>query len=423
MNTGFRVHLLVSGLLLVSCLVGPVAGISLGIDWEQTPVLADNTFSGVTLTPNGSIVYSGGSQMLVRSWDGNFHWGGQPGFIAAMSDDGKYVVTSTGSTVTLLNASGTQVWSRNMDGQIRAVAVAPNGTFVITADDRGNYNSWAPNGDFYARNKTDVVKQLAIAPSGDLVVATTEAGIRFFTPGLEPVWSDSRPGNLEEYITISADGSTVITAGGPRLSSHTSKGVLNWQADVTNTAVNDVACSEDCSLIVVGSQDNTVQGLDRYGKNHWTYQTGQWTNAVGVSRSGSVIAAGANDGTLFILDHSGKLLTQRKLDGRIQVRSVAVSRDGSRIVAADQYNLYGLSMIGISGSDAMSDTTFVAATLNPVPKTTIPATASGTLPPEVTMPEEARPVPVTTTQQSPVGLWIIVPVLAGALYLVRRQKP
>jgi WD40 repeat protein len=421
MITGFRVHLLVSGLILASCLVGTVAGVSLGIDWEQNPVLTDNTFSGVTLTPNSSIIYSGGSQLLVRSWDSNFHWGGQSGFIAAMSADGGYVVTSTGSTVTLLNASGTQIWSRNMDGQIRAVAVAPNGTFVISADDRGNYNSWGPNGDFYARNKTDVVKRLAIAPTGNLVVATTERGILFFTPGLEPVWTDSRAGNLDEYIVISADGSTIITAGGPRLSSHTSKGVLNWQADVTNTAINDVACSEDCSLIVVGSQDNTVQGIDRYGKTHWTFPTGQWTNAVGVSRSGAVIAAGSNDGTLFILDHGGRLLTKRLLDGRIQIRSVAVSRDGTRVVAADQYKLYGMSLIGMSPADAGSDTIFVAATLNPAPKTTTPVTPATTAP-EVTaiVRESPAPLPVTT-KQSPVVPWAIATALAGALYLVRHQ--
>jgi len=421
MNTGFRVHLLVSCLILASCLTGTVAGISLGIDWKQSPILADNTFSGVTLIPNGSLVYSGGSQLLVRSWDGNFHWGGQSGFIAAMSADGNYVVTSSGSTVTLLNSSGTQVWSRNMDGQIHAVAVAPNGTFVISADDKGNYNSWGSNGDFYGRNKTDVVKHLAIAPTGDLVVATTEGGIRFFTPGLEPVWSDKRAGSLDEYIVISADGSTIITAGGPRISSHTRKGGLNWQADVTDAAINDVACSEDCSLIVVGSQDNTVQGIDRYGKTHWTYPTGQWTNAVGVSRSGAIVAAGANDGTLFILDHSGKLQTQRKLDGRIQLRSIAISRDGSKVVAADQYNLYGMSMIGIPGTNTVSDTTFVAATLNPVPKTTtrVPITTAVL---EVTpvIEESILPLPVTTKKSPAPGLWALALAIAGALYVMRR---
>jgi WD40 repeat protein len=415
MHTRLRIRLSLLFLLLAACIVGTAAAISLGTDWKQTPILADNAFSGVTLTPDGSIVYSGGSQLLVRSWDGTFHWGGQAGFIAAMSADGNYVVTSSGSTVTLLNSSGTQIWSRNMDGQIRAVAVSPNGTFVISADDKGNYNSWAPNGDFYGRNKTDLVKRVAVSPSGDLVVVTTEGGIRYFTPSLEPVWDDNRSGSLDDYIVISEDGSTVITAGGSRLSSHTSTGTLNWQEDVTTGAINDVACNEDCSIIIAGSQDNTVVAVDRNGKTHWTYPTGQWANAVAISRSGSVIAVGANDGTLFILDHGGNLQTKRKLDGRIQMRSTAVSKDGSRVVAADQYNLYGMSLVGAAAGDTGSDTTFVAATLNPVQYTT------ATTPVVTETTQEAGTMIPVTTKKSPVNLWTFVPAAAGALYLAKRR--
>ncbi|MGA2122378.1 MAG: WD40 repeat domain-containing protein [Methanoregula sp.] len=420
MITRYRVHLLVTGLLLAACLVGTVAGISLGIDWKQSPVLADNVFSGITLTPNASLVYTGGSQMLVRSWDGTFHWGGQPGFVAAISVDGNYVVTSSGSTVTLLNSSGTQLWSRTMDGQIKAVAVSPNGTFVISADDKGNYNSWGPNGDFYGRNQTDLVKRVAISPTGDLVVATTEGGIRYFTPALNPVWSDNRSGSLDDSIIISDDGSTIITSGGARLSSHTSTGTLNWQTDVTDTAINDVACNEDCSLIVVGSQDNTVRAVDRYGKTHWTYPTGQWANAVAASRSGSVIAVGANDGTVFILDHSGNLLTQQKFTGRIQPRTLAVSRDGTRIAVADQYKLYGLSLLGITAGDTVSDTIFIAATLNPVPQTTAATVATPTPVVTETVQETQTAVPAAT-KRSPINAWTVVPAIGGALYIARRN--
>ncbi len=422
MRTGSRIYLFATSLLLAACLVGTVAGISLGIDWKQAPFLPDTTFSGVSLTPDASLVYSGGSQLLVRSWDGTFHWGGQPGFIAAMSADGNYVVTSSGSTVTLLNSSGTQLWSRNMDGQIRAVAVSPNGSFVISADDKGNYNSWGYNGDFYGRNRTDPVKRLAVSPAGDLVVVTTEAGIRYFTPALNPVWTDNRPGSLDDLIVISSDGSTVITAGGSRISSHTDTGAINWQANVADGAINDVACNEDCSIIIAGTQDNTVLAVDRYGKTHWTFPTGQWATAVASSRSGSVIAAGANDGTVFILDHGGNLLTRRTFDMRIQPRSVAVSSDGSRIVVADQYNLYGLDLIGTAAAGSGSDTIFVAPTLNPVVHTSTPSTTATTAPVITGTTVEAGTMVPVTTNKSPASLWVVVPAGAGALYFVRQKK-
>ena len=78
---------------------------------------------------------------------------------------------------------------------------------------------------------------------------------------------------------------------------------------------------------------------------HWTYDTGQWANAVGASLDGSVIGVGANDGTIFVLDHGGNLLTKRS---RILPSSSGRSRhrDGTRIAAADQHTLYGYSLIG-----------------------------------------------------------------------------
>lgn len=415
MHTGNRILLPAALLLIAACLACPADATSLGIDWKQSPILADNLFSGIALTPDASTVFTGGSQLMVRNWDGR-RWGGESGFVATMSPDGSYVATSTDNTVTVLNRSGFEMWSRNMDGNVKAVAIANGGEFVITADDKGNYNAWTTNGEFIARNQSAVVKRLAIAPTGRLVVATTESGIRFFSPSLDPIWTDSRAGSLDDYIAISDDGSTVITAGGPRLSSHTAKGVRNWQVDVTDTAINDIACTQDCSLILVGSQDNTLKGIDRYGKTRWSYKTVQWVNAVGTSANGAVIAAGVNDGTVIVLDHRGRLLTEKKFDPRIQPRTLAVSRDGTRIAVADQHYLYGLSVYDADLTGEEDNTIYVTAPITPAPKTSLPTTVTTTVIPEVTMPEEARPT-AATTKASPFGACVILPGIAGALWL------
>ena len=105
---------------------------------------------------------------------------------------------------------------------------------------------------------------------------------------------------------------------------------LRWQTEVTKDAITDIACSDDCSTIIVGSGDDTVLAIDRYGKIHWTYTAGHGITAVGASQDASVIAAGGIDGTLFVLDHGGDLLAQRQTDTIIQPRSIAVSGDGRR---------------------------------------------------------------------------------------------
>ena len=155
-----------------------------------------------------------------------------------------------------------------------AVAVASNGSFVVAADDKGNLNSWSANGEFWGRAITDKAKRIAIAPTGDLVVVATEGGLRFYTPALDLVWTDNRSGSLDDFIVISSDGSTVITAGGTRLSSHTNTGALNWQTYLTKSAILDLAANDECTIIVVGSQDSMVQAADRYRRGPLELQDG-----------------------------------------------------------------------------------------------------------------------------------------------------
>ncbi|MGB7787787.1 WD40 repeat domain-containing protein [Methanoregula sp.] len=423
MHTGSRIHLFASALLLATFLIGTVAGISLGVDWKQAPPTT-SPFAGVAISSDGNTVYGGGNQMLVRNWDGSSNWGGRSGFVAAMSADGGHVVSTLGNSIVLLDNTGVVDWTRSMGASCTAVAISSNGSFVVSADEQGNMVSWSADGEFWGRNITSPAKRIAIAPTGDLVVATTDSGLQFYTPALDPVWTDSRSGSLDDFIVISSDGSTIITAGGTRLSSHTNTGVLNWQVNVAKDAITDIAANDDCSIILVASKDNSVRAVDRYGTVHWTFDTGQWANAVSASRDGSVIGVGSNDGTIFVLDHGGDLLTKRSSGTAIQPRSLAVSRDGSRIAAADQYNLYGYTLLGNSPGSSGSDTTYIEAGLNPV-KTTAPPSPSAT----VTTPAEgpnAGPQTTTvpapaTTRKSPAEPWLVVPAAAAALWLAGKR--
>ena len=77
-------------------------------------------------------------------------------------------------------------------------------------------------------------------------------------------------------------------------------------------AISGIACSYDCSVIVIGSQDKSIQAMDRYGKVHWTYPVGEWINSVAVSQNADVIVAAGIDRNLYVLDHNGKLLAKRR---------------------------------------------------------------------------------------------------------------
>jgi WD40 repeat protein len=416
MSTGFRYRLLLISCILAGCLAGAAGAASIGTDWkERAP--EEGPFLGVIITPDASLVYTGGNEMYLRSWDGQIHWGGRPARVAVMSNDGQRVVMAVGNKLAVLDNKGIENWSRNMDDYITAVAISPNGSFVISADNRGNYNSWSRDGELVARFTNQTAKAIAYAPSGDLIVVATDNGLRFLNRKLELIWFDNRTESRDAFIAISGDGSTVFTAGYNQVASYASDGTLNWRKEITTDPIIDMRCSSDCYTIIVAGQDKEVVALDRFGVMHWKYDVGQWVNAVGVSGDASVIAAGGIDRTLYVFDHSGTLIATKKTENIIQPRSIAVSSDGRRIAVADQSYLYGFSVMGDAVAPDIPET-YTLPPLNPV-STTNPATVPSTT---------ASPVTATTgttgrvpaTTYSPVNPIILLPAIGAAFLLSRR---
>ncbi len=411
-----RTQVFISGMLLLACLAGTVSAASIGTEWKER-AYGDSPFSGVEFSKDGDYVWAGGSQMIVCSWDGSEKWGGRAGFITAMTGDLDRIVTGIGQGMFVLNKNTTDIWSRNMEGPIRAVAISNDGRYVISSDEKGNYNSWSKNGDrLLARTTDNLAKQIAVSPTNNLVVATTVDGLRFYTPTLTSIWSDNKSGSLDTWIIITSDGKTVITAGGNRVSSYTSDGEKNWMVYPTTEAIIDIAANPDGSAIIIGSQDGTVLAVDRYGKTRWTYKAGQWINAVAISDTATVIAAGGLDGTVYLFDRAGSVIAKKKMESGIQPRSLALSSNGKRLAVADMRYLYALSVIG-GGDTPEVVSTYTPPPLEPVrtywtwdtptpePTTVVP-TIETTIPP-------TTPAPAPT-QQSPAGVLPLIGALGAA---------
>jgi len=421
MSTGLWFRLLVISCILAGCLAGAAGAASLGTDWkERAP--DEGPYLGVMITPDASLVYAGGENIDVRSWDKEIHWGSRPARVAALSDDGKRVVIGEGNKLSVLDNKGIENWSRDMDGYVKAVAISPNGSFIISADDKGNYNSWGKDGDMIARLYNQTANTIAYAPSGDLVVVATDGGLRFYNRKLELIWYDNRTESRDTFIAISGDGSSVIVAGYNQVASYTRDGTLNWREEITTDPIIDMHCSFDCSVIIVAGQDKNIVAIDRYGTVRWKYEVGEWVNAVGVSRDASVIAAGGIDRTVYVLDRSGTLITRKKTDAIIQPRSIAVSSDGRRIVVADQMNLYGFSMVGDAVAPDVPET-YTQAPLNPVPTTNptpVPTTTVTTVATSLT--ETPTTVPVPARTYSPLDPLFFLPALGAAVLLTRLRR-
>jgi hypothetical protein len=418
MSKRFRMSLVIAGFLLLICLIGSVTAANLAHTWKERPAW-DGSFSGVLFSTDGSTVYAGGNQILVRSWNGEKRWGGLSGTYTTMSADGSRIISAIDNSIRVFDNTGQEIWTRNEGAHFRAVAISGDGSLIIGADNNGYIHSYKTNGERWGRNKTNSIKKIAISPSKSLVVAISDLGLKFFSPDMDQIWVDNRTGSLDSFIAFSADSSTVITSGDTIVSSFTNSGELNWRKDVTQSAIIDMACSDDCTSIVLGSQDGNVWNLNKQGETRWKYPAGSWINGVGVSRDGAVIAAGALDGTLYILDKDGNLLTKTKTDTNIQQQSVGVSRGGNRIVVADQGALYGFDLLGEPEVTSREPIT---------PATQSPATSSTPLPVKTTLPKNVPSTIVTTlpeptsTPKSTLTPVLSIIALAGLLFIVMKRN-
>ena len=419
MSKRFWMNLVIAGFLLTISIVSSVTAVSLVPSWRERPA-EDTTFSGVLISTDGSMVFAGGNQLLVRSWDGDIRWGGLSGSVATMSTDGNYIVSAIDDNVRKINRTGTEIWNRRTGSPFRAVAVSGDGSLVIAADNRGYTRSWTIDSkNLGVHNDTDQVKRIVISPSQSLVVVSSEDKLKVFSPKMDLIWENDTFGNLDSFFAFTADSSTIILSGENRVSSYTSTGSQNWVKEITKDAIIDMACSDDGSTIVLGSQDGNIWVLNKDGHVQWTYPAGSWVNSVGVSRDGSVIAAGALDGTVYTLDKDGNLLAKTKTDSLIQQRSVAVSRDGRRIVVLDQLALYGFELLGVPE---------VASTETRTPTPEIPSTCPTPVPTKTTLPKTvSSPIgttmPVTTgTPQSSLDPCLAFVASAGVLFIVMKRN-
>jgi WD40 repeat protein len=419
MSARLRIYPVITGFLLTICIIGIVTAAGLGHAWKERPE-GEGSFSGLMFSSDSSMVFAGGSQLLVRSWDGDIRWGGRSGTIATMTEDGNRVITVIDASVRVFDKNGTELWTRTMGSSpIRAVAASANGSIVIVANDEGYIQSYDAIGNRWGLNKTDQIKKIAISPSQSLVVALSEAGLKFFSPDMEQVWVDNRSGSLDKFVAISADSATIITAGDTRVWSHRDNGYLNWMKEATRNAITDMACSKDCTTIVLGSQDGEVQVLNQLGQTRWKFPAGSWVNGVAVSSDGSIIAASALDGTLYVLDKDGTLLATTKTDTVIRQGSVEINRDGTRIIVADQGALYGFDLLGkpeITLEETPLPTTLCPCTsATPVvTRTTISATSSSPV---------GTTIPVTTgTPKSSPGPYLAIIASAGVLFIMIKRN-
>ncbi|MFA4876856.1 MAG: PQQ-binding-like beta-propeller repeat protein [Methanoregula sp.] len=372
--------------------------------------------SGVAISHDGSIIVAGGDQLIVLSPEGKKFWSGWSGSILEVSRDGNYIATSRGQTVRLFNRQGIMLWDHSLGEAVTDLSMTPDGE-MIAAGGGGVMQSWFNSGSGLGRNTTETIHDIKISPVKDQVIVGTTKALRRFNLSYVPGWYDDAisPAALE----ISGDGSGIVIPNGNHVRMYHSGGALLWDRAFPGGNIISLALSRDGSTIVAGRDDGTVIALDRQGSLLWTEKAGFWITSVSISDDGSTIGTGSIDNQISVFDRKGKLLGTYRTKNPVKSNSVAVSADGSLIVAVDFSTVYGFSKSGFIGPAAPSrESTQIlpppAGDGNITPVATPPIEGESPLSGNASFPETVR----TPASEIP---WVIILISLIFILAVRKK--
>ena len=326
------------GTLALLCMLVPAA-LAVTPLWivNATP---DETLSTVTVAHDGSLVVAGGDQLIAISPSGDKRWAGWSGSPIAVSADGAYIAAVQDQNLFLISGQGILLWQQPLGQTITALSLSPDAQ-VIAAGGGTAVQSWYNSGSGMGKNTTTTVQDLAVSPQKDQILVCTARDLESFNLSFVPTWNDTTYSPSE--VAISGDGTGIVTVNGDHVRMYHGGGALLWDQTFPGGNIISLAYSRDGSTIVAGMDDGTVLAIGREGNLLWKGTAGAWATSVAVSDDGSTVATGSIDNRIHVYDQKGTLLGEATAMNAIKSRSVAVSGDGSLIVAADNAEVYGFS--------------------------------------------------------------------------------
>jgi len=252
----------------------------------------------------------------------------------AVSPDGLYVAAVVDKrSVYLLSSAGDLLWTRDFSSWVDAVSVSGGDHAVVVAAGKELLLFNSDGGQAWKKTFTDV-SDAAISGDGAYIVAavadsSSSYGVLVMDRGGNTL-SQSTLGPSEPCLSVSSDASYVAVGSSRDVILMTRQCKQLWSQRMSSS-VGSVAVSSG-GLVAVEAY--SVSLFDGEGKLLWSGGSETWgSSGVSISGDGKYVAA-AISSNVTLLDAGGKKVWSRRVGERLSLEDVAVSSDGTRVVAA-----------------------------------------------------------------------------------------
>ena len=321
-------------------------------DWNySTP---DSVIGGIAVSSKGDLITAAAEKVLFFTRTGTL-LGKEPfGTTLVMTPDGNYTASEYFSTLyffknplpagTADQQKATKVWDYALTQKVRSLSISNDGSTLV-AQTLGKDVFILTTKTIVANGNNDEVDSLVkISPGGTRIIGISQTALHSYSKNGEITRTSDLTTFSEPHTMLLNSGGTsaVFNDGQAVRSVNTNDGKERWTGRVAGY-VTTIAMTPSASTIIAGTETGNIAAFNANGNLSWSYaanpenlQASSITCSA-VSDNGEMIAAGTADGRILFLNARGELTDSTP--GKEYIRHIAVSADGSTIVAASDHAL------------------------------------------------------------------------------------